>query len=46
MVFTVMDFRTDSLFQSLRFLERLKTRLKREFEWLEVLITVRVLLTI
>jgi hypothetical protein len=45
-VFSVMDFRTDAQFQSLRYLERLKTRLKREFEWLEVLITVRVLLTI
>jgi hypothetical protein len=41
-----MDFRTDSLFQSLRFLERLKTRLKRKFEQLEVLITVQELLAI
>src|SRR5262245_39500343 len=40
-VFTDLDFRTDTQFQSLRYLERLKTRLKRKFERLEILITVR-----
>jgi hypothetical protein len=40
-VFAVMDFRTDSQFQSLRCLERLKTHLKRKFEPLEILITAQ-----
>ena len=41
-----MDFRTDTQFQSLRYLERLKTRCKRKFEQLEILITVQELLAI
>jgi hypothetical protein len=40
-VFTVMVLRTDTQFQSLRSLERFKTRLKRKFEQLEILITVQ-----
>ena len=43
MVFTVMDFRSDSQIQNLRYLERLKTRLKKKLEQLEILITVQVL---
>jgi len=39
--FTVVDFRTDSQFQGLRCLERLKTRLNRKFKQLEALITVQ-----
>ena len=42
-VFTVMDFRSDSQIQNLRYLERLKTRLKKKLEQLEILITVQVL---
>jgi hypothetical protein len=45
-VITVMDFRTDTQFLSLRCLERLKTRLKRKFEQLEILIIVQKLLAI
>jgi hypothetical protein len=45
-VFSVMDFRSDAQFQSLRYLERLKTRLKWKFEELEILITVQELLAI
>jgi hypothetical protein len=36
-----MDFRTDTQFQSLRSLERLKTRLKGKLKQLEILITVQ-----
>jgi hypothetical protein len=45
-VFTVMDFRAENQFQSLRFLERLKARLKKKFDQLEILITVQELLAI
>jgi hypothetical protein len=45
-VFSVMDFRTDSQFQSFRCLERLETRLQRKFEQLEILSTVQELLAI
>jgi len=45
-VFTVMDFRFKNQFESLRFLERLKTRLKKKFDQLEILITVTELLAI
>jgi hypothetical protein len=41
-----MDFRADTQFQSLRYLERLKTHVKRKFEQLEILITVQELLAI
>ena len=41
MVFPVVDFRTDTQFQSLRDVEPLKIRLKRKFEQLEILITVQ-----
>jgi hypothetical protein len=45
-VFTVMDFGSDNQFQSLRYLDRLKARLKKKFDQLEVLITVQELLAI
>ncbi len=45
-VFTAMDFRTENQFQSLRYLERLKTRLRKKFDQLEILITVQELLAI
>ena len=45
-VFSVMDFRTDSQLQSLRNLERLKTRLKRKIEQLEIVIAVQEVLAI
>ncbi len=41
-----MDFRSKNQFESLRFLERLKTRLKKKFDHLEILITVQELLAI
>jgi hypothetical protein len=44
--FAVMDFRTDTQFQSLRYLERRKTRLITKFEQLEILINVQELLAI
>jgi len=45
-VFSLMDFRDDTLLQCLRYLERLKVRLKKKFDQLEVLITVAYLLAI
>jgi hypothetical protein len=45
-VFGVMDFTGIPEIQLLRYLERLKTRLKKRFEQLEVLITVQTLLAI
>jgi hypothetical protein len=45
-VFTVMDFRTENQFESLRYLERLKARLKKKLDQLEILITVQELLAI
>jgi hypothetical protein len=39
-VFSVMDFRAGTQLESLRYLERLKRRLKKKFDQLEVLITV------
>jgi len=45
-VFTAMDFGTENQFQSLRYLERLKTRLRKKFDQLEILITVQELLAI
>jgi hypothetical protein len=41
-----MDFRSENQFQSIRYLERLKARLKRKFEQLEILVTVQELLAI
>ena len=41
-----MDFGSDTQFQSLRCPERLKTRPKRKFEQLEILITWKELLAI
>jgi hypothetical protein len=43
-VLTVMDFRPETQLQCLRYLERLKGRLKKKFEQLEILITVAELL--
>lgn len=45
-VFTVMDFRDQSEVELLLYLERLKNRLKKKFDQLEILITVQVLLQI
>jgi hypothetical protein len=45
-MFTAVDFRSDIQFQGLRCMKRLKTRLKRKFEQLEILISVQELLAI
>ena len=45
-VFTVMDFRSPTQLEILRYLQRLKTRLKKKFDRLEILITVQELLAI
>jgi hypothetical protein len=45
-VFGVMDFRAVPSVQVVRYLERLKSRLKRRFAQLEILITVQELLAI
>jgi hypothetical protein len=45
-VFGVMDFRQESQLDCLRYLEKLKGRLKKKFDQLEVLITVTELLAI
>jgi hypothetical protein len=45
-VFTVMDFGPETPLQCLRYLERLKGRLKKKLDQLEVLITVTELLAI
>jgi hypothetical protein len=45
-VFTVMDFREQTQLESLRYLGRLKARLKKKFNQLEILITVQDLLAI
>lgn len=45
-VFTVMDFRPETQLQCLRYLERLKGRLKKKFDQLEILITVTELLAV
>ena len=44
--FSVMDFRGEAQLECLRYLERLKGRLKRKFDQLEILITVAELLAI
>ena len=45
-VFSVMDFREETQLECLRYLERLKGRLKKKLDQLEVLITVTELLAI
>jgi hypothetical protein len=45
-VFSVMDFRDGTQLESLRYLEKLKGRLKKKFDQLEILITVAELLAI
>jgi hypothetical protein len=45
-IFSVMDFREENQFKNLQYLERLKKRLKRKFDQLEILITVQELLAI
>jgi hypothetical protein len=45
-VFSVMDFLGETQLECLRYLERLKGRLKRKFDQLDVLITVSELLAI
>lgn len=45
-VFTVMDFHAKTQLETLRYLERLKERLKKKFDQLEILITVQELLAI
>jgi hypothetical protein len=45
-VFSVMDFREGAQLECLRYLERLKSRLKKKLDQLEILITVTELLAI
>ena len=45
-VFSVMDFRKEKQLACLRYLERLRTRLKKRFDQLEILITVVEMLAI
>src|SRR5437867_3612985 len=45
-VFSVMDFREETQLECLRYLSRLKGRLKKKFDQLEILITVAELLAI
>jgi hypothetical protein len=45
-VFSVMDFREETQLECLRYLERLKGRLKKKFDQLEILITAAELLAI
>jgi hypothetical protein len=45
-VFSVMDFRTETAFEIIRYLERLKARLRKKFDQLDLLITVQDLLAI
>jgi hypothetical protein len=45
-VFSVMSFREETQLQCFRYLERLKTRLKKKFDQLEILITVAEMLAI
>ncbi|MEX0716749.1 MAG: hypothetical protein WD066_09185 [Planctomycetaceae bacterium] len=45
-VFSVMDFSGGTQFESLKYLERLKRRLKKKFDQLEILITVTEMLAI
>jgi hypothetical protein len=45
-VFSAMDFREETQFECLRYLARLKERLKKKFDQLEILITVTDMLAI
>ena len=45
-VFSMMDFRADSQLACLQYLTRLKERLKKKFDQLEILITVSELLAV
>lgn len=45
-MFTVMDFRSRTQLEVLRYLVRLKERLKKQFAQLEILITVQELLAV
>ena len=45
-VFSVMDFREETPMECLRYLEKLKRRLKKKFDQLEILITVAEMLAI
>src|SRR5947207_840953 len=45
-VFSIMDFRKETQLECLRYLEKLKGRLKKKFDQLEILITVAELLAI
>jgi hypothetical protein len=45
-IFTVIDFETKTDFEVIRYLERLKTRLRRRFDQLDVLITIQELLAV
>ncbi len=45
-VFSAMDFGAQTEFERIRYLERLKGRLKKKFEQLEILITVQKLVAI
>jgi hypothetical protein len=45
-VLSVMDYREETQLECLRYLERLKNRLKKKFDQLEILITVAELLAI
>jgi hypothetical protein len=45
-VFSVMDFRDEAQLECLRYLARIKGRLKKRFDQLEILITVAELLAI
>ena len=46
MVFSVMDFTAPTEFERIRYLERLKARLKKKFDQLDILITVQELVSI
>jgi hypothetical protein len=45
-VFSTLDFNAQTEFERIRYLERLKTRLKKKFEQLDILITVQELVAI
>jgi hypothetical protein len=45
-VFASLDFRSETDFEFFRYLERLKARLKRKFEQLQVLITVQEMMAV
>jgi hypothetical protein len=45
-ILSVMDFRGEAQLACLRYLERLKTRLKKRFDQLEILITVAEMLAV